>query len=303
MIVVVVVVVLVVAAGAAWLVRRRGGDDTHSVEGYRNTLDTLQGIRSRTPSTVRLLGRDDDPPDADEPGPAAGPGAPAAGRTGYPRPGTGPGQNLVFEEPSTRSPGAVPAPGGRHRRTQDRAISAMNHRPRRWGAPALVAVVVVAVLVAIILIGAHARHPKSSTTTTGPRSNPTTTAGGASTGGNGTTTTSKPARTTTTTTTVPPSFTAITFTSTTATYVPPAAAYTVTLSATTGQCWLTVKSSTGTTVFSQTLGPGQSKTLTLTGTSTIVIGAPTVVAVTVDQKPVVLPTGYRTPFLMTLQPS
>jgi len=56
-IVVVIVVVLVVAAGVAWLVRRNGGDDTHSVDGYRNTLDTLQGIRSRTPSSVRILGQ------------------------------------------------------------------------------------------------------------------------------------------------------------------------------------------------------------------------------------------------------
>jgi|SRR6185437_15736139 len=310
-IVVVIVVVLVVVTGAAWLVRRSGGDDDHSVEGYRHTLDTLGGIRSRSSSgTVRVLGQTDDPAAPADPGPgqatgpSTGPSTGPATGGGFPRPGTGQGRGLVFEDPATRPPASVgPTPSGGGRRP-DRAISAMNRRPRRLGAPILVAAVVLAVLVAIILVGAHAHHPKSSTTTTtGPRSHPTTTVRGGAAGAHATTTTRPPPTTTTTSTTVPSSFTATTYTSTTGTYVPPAASYTVVLTAANGDCWLTVQSAGGTTVFTQTLTPGQSKSLPLTGVNTIEIGAPSALTVTIDRKPVVLPAGYQTPFRMTLQPA
>src|SRR5271165_7117566 len=52
---VVVAAVVVLAVVAIWGLRRRGGDDVHSVEGYRHTLDTLQGIRSKTPTSVRVV--------------------------------------------------------------------------------------------------------------------------------------------------------------------------------------------------------------------------------------------------------
>jgi hypothetical protein len=283
-VVVVIVVVLALVVGVAWLVRRRGGDETHSVEGYRSTLDTLGGMRART-STVRVLGQSEE---ADEP----------------PRP---PARNLVFEDPAS----TPPALG---RRGQDRAMSAMNHRPRRLGAPILVAAVVIALLVVVVVIGARAQHHHSNataTTTTGHAKTTSTTGhtGTTTTAGHGTTTTAGHGRTTTTTapkattTTVPTSFVAATSTPTSATYVPPAPTYTLTLTATTGACWVTVKSSTGSTVFSQTLASGQTQSVPLTGAGTIDLGAPSALTVTLDRKPVVLPNGYQTPFLMTFQPA
>ncbi len=293
-VVVVIVVVLALVVGVAWLVRRRGGDETHSVEGYRSTLDTLGGMRART-STVRVLGQSEDASDP-------------------PRPPT---RSLVFEDPVP-----TPTPPSLGRRGQDRAMSAMNHRPRRLGAPILVAVVVVVLLVVVVVIGARAQHHHSGatattttashakTTSTTSHTGTTTTAGHGTTttAGHGTTTTAGHGRTTTTTapkattTTVPTSFVATTSTPTSATYVPPAPSYTLTLTATTGACWVTVKSSTGSTVFSQTLASGQTQSVPLAGASTIDLGAPSALTVTLDRKPVVLPNGYQTPFLMTFQP-
>ncbi len=77
----------------------------------------------------------------------------------------------------------------------------------------------------------------------------------------------------------------------------------LTLAATTGSCWLTVTSSTGTVLLSQTLTAGEVKQVTNAGTTTIVVGAPTVVRVTIDHRPVVLPAGYQTPFTITLAPA
>src|ERR1700722_7772269 len=230
-VVVVIVVVLALVAGVAWLVRRRGGDETHSVEGYRSTLDTLGGMRART-STVRVLGQSEDASDP-------------------PRP---PARSLVFEDPTP-----TPTPPSLGRRGQDRAMSAMNHRPRRLGAPILVAAVVIALLVVVVVIGARAQHhhPNATGTTTTAVHGKTTT-----TGHSGTTTTTAPKATTTT---VPTSFVATTSTPTSATYVPPAPSYTLTLTATTGACWVTVKSSTGSTVFSQTLASGQTQSVPLAG--------------------------------------
>ncbi len=285
-VVAVIVVVLALVVGVAWLVRRRGGDETHSVEGYRSTLDTLGGMRART-STVRVLGQSDETNDP-------------------PRP---PARDLVFEDPV---PTAPPALG---RRGQDRAMSAMNHRPRRLGAPVLVAVVVVALLVVVVVIGARAQHHHSNntaTTTTAGHGKTTSTTGHGgttTTAAHGTTSTTGHSRTTTTTapkvttTTVPSSFTATASTATSATYVPPTPSYTLTLTATTGACWVTVKSSTGSSVFSQTLAAGQSKSMPLTGASTIDLGAPGALTLTLDRKPVVLPNGYQTPFVMTFQPA
>ncbi len=275
-VVVVIVVVLALVVGVAWLVRRRGGDETHSVEGYRSTLDTLGGMRART-STVRVLGQSEEA--SDPPRPAA--------------------RNLVFEDPT-------PTPPALGRRGQDRAMSAMNHRPRRLGAPILVAAVVIALLVVVVVIGARAQHhhPNATATTTTGHAKTTST-----TGHTGTTTTAGHGRTTTTTapktttTTVPTSFVATTSTPTSGTYQPPTSAYTLTLTATTGACWVTVKSSTGSTVFSQTLASGQTQSVPLTGASTIELGAPSALTVTLDRKPVVLPNGYQTPFLMTFQPA
>ncbi len=270
-----VVVAVVLVALALRAVRRRGGDEAHSVEDYRHTMHTLSDIRSRsTTRSVRILGQKEEPPDGQEV---------PVGQTAPP----------VFEDPGLRAP----ASPSRDRRRRDRAMSTMNHRPRRLAAPLVVAVIVLAALVAVVVVGARSQHHKPSSGTGVPSSSPTTV-------------TSRRARpptrqttTTTTTTTVPARFVPVAATSLTATYHPPAATYSVTLSTKTSDCWVTVSSSSGTSIFSETMHPGQTKTLSVTGEATVTIGAPSALAVTLDHEPVVLPTGYGTPFTMTLQPA
>lgn len=328
MIVVVAVLVLVVLiAVATWAVRRRGVDEAHSVDGYRHTLDTLQGIRSRSTSgSVRVLGgpagTEPRPPAAEEGAAATGDGAIGpAGSAGEPlgsRPGSGP-PSLVFEDPGLAE-GAGPLHARTSRRSQDRAMSAMNHRPRRLGASILVAVVVLGLLVLVVEIGEHTRHPpnqKTGSSTTLPATRTTSSPAGSHPGGGGHATTTTGPKTgsktgtgsksdshkATTTTTVPPSFTAVTSTATTATYTPPTATYTVTFTTTTGECWVNATSATGSTLLSETLATGESKSVTATGKMAIIIGAPSVISITIDHKPVVFPSGYQTPFYITLVPA
>lgn len=310
---------IVVIAVVTWLVRRRSSDEVHSVDGYRHTLDTLQGIRARSGSgTVRVLGGTA-PGGAPAPGgdggvPGAGTRSPADDADGGSA--TGPDRPLLFDEGEPAA--SATAASRRSRRNQDRAISAMNHRPRHLGGPALVAVVVLALLALVLVLGAHSHRPtaqgtsrgavsRTTTTSTARRSGPgstTTTGAGSGTrsGGRGAST-STPKSTTTTTTTLPQTYTAVTYTTTTATYTPPSGSYTLTLAATTGSCWLTVKSAGGAVLLSQTLTAGQAKPVTTSGQTTIVVGAPTVVRVTIDHRPVALPTGYQTPFTITLAPA
>jgi cytoskeletal protein RodZ len=176
-------------------------------------------------------------------------------------------------------------------------------------------VVVLAVLAAVVIVGS--RTPKHTTTPTtrpttrpsttrrtSPTTRPTTTRPSTTTR---VTTTTRPAGhrtgTTSTTTTVPARFVAVTSSATTATYTPPADTYTLTLHTTVGDCWVTVSGSSGATLFSTTLAPDQSKQLSVTGAVTVIIGAPSTLVVTLDHEPVVLPSGFQTPFTMTLQPA
>lgn len=321
-----VIVVAVVVALVAWALRRRGSDEVHSVDGYRHTLDTLQDIRTRSGSgTVRVLGGGAGSEAADRGAPSGGglvaggrpaePGATGPGATGRelgsaptrrsePARRSEPTRGLVFDDHAAGDAPMAPPGTGRHGR--DRAISAMNHRPRRLGVPILVGAVVLALLGLVVWIGAQSQH--HGTPPAGGRSGSTSTstssgAGGGTAGtGHGTTTTTAPKSTTTTSTTLPKTYTPVTSTATTASYTPPSGTYTLTMAATTGNCWITATTAGGTSLLSQTLPAGQSKSVTTSGQVTIVVGAPSVVQVSVDHRPVVLPTGYQTPFTITLSP-
>jgi hypothetical protein len=78
--------------------------------------------------------------------------------------------------------------------------------------------------------------------------------------------------------------------------------YALALSATSGPCWLeATDTSSGAVLFSGTLFAGQSHTVTASGPVTVVVGAPSAFAATVDATPVTLPTGYQAPFTLTFQ--
>jgi hypothetical protein len=75
--------------------------------------------------------------------------------------------------------------------------------------------------------------------------------------------------------------------------------FSLSFAATSGPCWVdATSSSSGATLFAGALRPGAQQSLNATGPVTVIIGAPTVLAVSVDGSPVALPTGFRTPFTM-----
>jgi hypothetical protein len=79
-----------------------------------------------------------------------------------------------------------------------------------------------------------------------------------------------------------------------------AATFTVTLTATSGACWVDATSSaSGATLFSGTLAAGVQRSFSATGPVTLIVGAPTVLHATVDGDAVALPPGFQTPFTMS----
>ncbi len=315
---IVFLVLLLLVSLGAWAYMRMGDSEERSMKGYHSTLETLEDIGSRSSSRgVRVLHDADrasegEPDDVDRwitgtapPGRAA---VPPIARTFDPdRSGEGP-----FEDTSVRGVlNAPPAP-----KVQARALTAMNRRPRRLGAPIAVAIVVLAVLAAVIAIGAHSNHNKPRTTaTTVPATSATTVPATSATtvpsaGHAKSSVTTKPSskksssgHSTTTTVALPTKFTASTSSANTATYDLPSSGYQITFTTVSGACWVNVAAApNGTTVFSQTIPVGTSKVVAASGQTTVVLGAPSAVTVTVDHEPVVLPSGYQTPFTMTFRP-
>jgi hypothetical protein len=293
---VILVVVAVAVLAATAFTRRRSHDDVHSVDGYHRQLHTLEhisvhplqadrdGATSSKPaipeSAVRLAGspnvRVTDAPPVSVP-PVAPPAVPD------------PSTPVAFDDATPAPAPAPPSYGSIGRR--DRAMSAMNRRPRRLAAPAI-AVAAVTLLIAVLLIaGSHPNTPNrsaGSTTAQKHTRHPTT---------------PKRAHHTTTTTAPPivslPSATSLH----SATYKVASSSFTLVLGASSGACWVdAVDVSSNTTLFEAVLSPGEQHTVTATGPVSIELGAPGAFSGTVDGAPVVLPYGYQTPFTMQLVP-
>jgi hypothetical protein len=292
---VVAVVGLVAVVVAVIALRRRSSDEIHSVEGYRQTLDTLHELQSRSGS-VRLVGSTGPPPGRAS-SIAAEEDRPVDEVTGLRRVG---GTPLRFDDqrpPASRADRAT-------LRQRDRAIASMNHRPRRVGALLLAALVGVAIVGGLFLAG-HRHHPQAAaTTTTAPAHGSATTAGSATTVGHVTTTTAHHGHPKATTTTAPTSFTAATSTANSALYVPPATSYTLTFIATTGQCWIQATSTaSGSNLYVGVLSQGSSQTVNATGVTKVTIGAPSAFSAALDGVPVVMPSSLGSPFVLTFQPA
>jgi hypothetical protein len=302
-IVAVVVLLAVLGIAVALVLRRRGGDEVHSVEGYRAALETLQEVRARSSAasgSVKVIGRGEEGSVTASDGmaavgPAGGQGPMADGR------GAGTGGSVVRFDDASDASGAggveLPTPSPRHSR---RALSAMNHRPRRVGAPLLAAIiVVVAVIVMAVLIGARGRSSphRSPTSTTVPVTHHNAA---------GSHNAKPPAHSATTTTAAPARYEPqpSSVTGTAATYTPPASSYSFTVKAGSSACWVQItETGPGTTLYAQTLAAGQSESVNLTGTATVDLGSPDSVTMKLDHEPLVLPSGYQTPFTLTLQPA
>jgi hypothetical protein len=291
-----IAVVVVLGIVAAVVVSRRSRDDVHSVEHYHRQLHTLEEMRTHVPpaggqngngeaaypasafrvtgsSTVRLT-------ESDRPAPPPAPPPPVAN----------PAEPLTFDD---AGPGPEPVPVGFMSGGEDRVMESINHRPRRLGGPAAAIGAVAVLVVVLIVTGLHsnppAHHAKSSgaVTTTVPSHHH---AAGR-----------HPA--TTTTTTAPLAVSApASPTAHSATYQVGDASFTLSLAATTGECWVDATSTaTGAVLFTGTLFAGQSHAISATGPVTVIAGAPVAFTATVDGSPVTLPPGFQAPFTLSFQ--
>jgi hypothetical protein len=192
----------------------------------------------------------------------------------------------------------------------ERAMDSISHPPRRLGGP-LVAIAAVAVLIVVLIVtGLHttpsstASHSQSHSQTHLPSGSHAGSHAGPPAGHRSVTpTTVAPHHPSVTATTVPPVVSAPASTSAQgATYTVGSANYALALSATSGPCWLeATNTSTGAVLFSGTMFAGQSHTVTASGPVTVVVGAPSAFAATVNGTPVTLPAGYQAPFTLTFQ--
>jgi hypothetical protein len=263
MVVAAVLVLVVVLAGLAiWALRRRGVDELHSVAGYQHRLERLEELRRRQLGTVRPPGSDRREDHAEQ---------------------VVIGERIesLDRRPAQDALAARRRPPSRGRR--DLAIARMGHRPRRLGAPIAAAVAVVIVVIGLALAGAHAHAPRSSPPTTAR------TGRGAS----------HAHPTTTTTAPRPTTFTAASLSGSRATYDLPFASYSLSVSAT-ADCYLQVTTASGQVPYASILHAGQSVQLTLTGDSTVVLGAPSYAQVQIDRTPVTFPTPLPAPLDLVL---
>jgi Domain of unknown function (DUF4115) len=305
---IVVAAALVAVLVAVLLGRRVSHDDVHSVEGYHRSLHTLEsinahpgvagaavdsvhGARGAYPeSAVRLAGTATVRV-TDAPSPPPVPPVPLPE-------GVHPDQPVAFDDaaPVVSPPAALPEVGHR-----DKAMIAINHRPRRLAAPAMALAGVTVLIVVLLVTGSHSvapRHhgatgspghshsstsvPQHKKAVTTPDSTPGSTPGS------------------TPVTAAPTVSGPLSSSPSAATYQVADAGFTLSLSATSGACWVDVTNSTsGAPLYVGTLASGQQQSFTATSPVTVVIGAPTLLAATVDGAPVQLPAGFRTPFTMS----
>jgi hypothetical protein len=291
----IVAAVAVVVLAITLLTRRAAHDDVHSVQGYHRSLHTLETINTHPSiaagdhvaaeavnsafpeSAVRLARR----PDARATGPGSVP------PVTIPRP-TDPDIPLTFDDVPRAPEPARPAMFPPLRR--DKAMVSINHRPRRLAAPAM-AVAAVLVLIAVLLVtGLHSVDPTRTrpsvrdghATAAAPKSHHRRSAARPSTAP------------------LPTVSSALAATAHSATYDVADRAFTLTLVATSGPCWVDATSSTtGTTYFSGTLAQGSQQSLDAAGPVTVIVGAPSAFAARVDGVPVGLPPGFQTPFTMS----
>jgi hypothetical protein len=305
--------VVVVGVIAAAVYRNRSRDDVHSVEHYHRQLHTLEEMRTHSPtgsesngdngqgdaaypasafrvsgsSTVRLT----------EPGHTIVPPAP-------PPPVKNPGEPVRFVDSHLSPESSESSTSTFMTGVDDKAMHSINHRPKRIGALFAFAAVLVLIVV-LIVAGMHSNTPSPKHPARGTATSVTTTpthshqhAGLA--GANGHQAHEKSASTTTT---VAPVVSAPAPTSPNdATYqVGVAGSYSLVLSATSSYCWVSAtNASDGTVLFTGSLTPGESHTVTASGPVNIVAGAPADFAATVNGVAVQLPFGFQAPFTMHL---
>jgi hypothetical protein len=328
--IVAVVVVALVAAAAVLL--RRSQDDAHSVEHYHRQLHTLEEIRSHPSVGDEVVASTDT--GTEEHGtsrqayPASAfrvsgtrtvrltdfetPIVPPAPPPAVPNPA----EPVKFDDtgatvgPLVEGGGDGPPEGPRPsfmRGDDDKAMHFIEHRPRRLGAPLAAIGVVTVLIIVLIVTGLHSdtkppRHGSSSTATTTPLHAATTVPAHGGTSGRDHGHHARTA-TTTTTTTAPAAVSAPTVASAhAATYDVALGSYSLSLSASSGECWVEAEDpATRTVLFTGTLFAGQSHIVSATGPVVVIAGAPAAFAATINGQPVTLPSGFQAPFTFTFE--
>jgi Domain of unknown function (DUF4115) len=291
--------VVVAALVVVLLSRRAAHDDLHSVQGYHRSIHTLESINAHPsapdggaestlamkqayPESAIRVARTSSVRVTDAPSGSLQPVPPL--------PVSHPDVPVTFDD---TDPSAPPMPSHESPVSRDKAMVSINHRPRRLAAPAMAVAAVIVLVVVLLLTGSHTVVP--------PRHH-----GGGSTGrSNGTFPSPSKGNQTgnTTTTLAPPSSSSISVpqssSSSLATYDVSGGNYSLSFEATSGPCWVDVtNSTTRATLYAGTLQPGQTQSLNADAPVTVIIGAPTVLAVAVNGSSVALPSGFDTPFTM-----
>ena len=291
------IILLILAGGiGALLWTRRSRDEIHSIDSYRNALDTLQEMRGPSASaSVRVL----DPSEQEQlrqPPPPVGAFAkhiepPETPSAVAPPPGSRDG--MVFREDIGRIDLGEGEGEGEHRGhdTPSWAISRMEPRhpvqTRQIIAGLAAGAVIVLLVVVGVMIGSGSdKGPSASTMTTKPQRASTTTA----------------PKTTTTTAPKITSYEPQSSTATTATYLAPSGSYAISVKATGGSVWTIVTSATGEQVFAGAIDPGAPQTFKVSGGVEVNLGAPGYAAVSVGSLPVTFPTGFQSPLVLTFSP-
>jgi hypothetical protein len=292
----IIVLLLVAAVAAFFALRRRSHDDAHSVEGYHRQLHTLEVLRTHPPGQEGAADGDDDtyPERASrvaapttvrltEPGKAVVPPVP-------PLPVADPDKPVTFDDagPVITTPQRDSSPGT-HSRKDDKALHGINHRPRRLAAPAAAIGAVLLVIVVLVVAGLHSvpkvhhHNPAAGSHGTTPKGH-----------------TKSPHHHTVTTTTVGPVVSLPRATSrTSAVYAVQPNTYSLTMSATTSECWVqATEAGSGTVLFSGVLNAGQTQTVSGVGAVSLIVGAPNSFAANINGTSVSFPFGYQAPFTM-----
>jgi hypothetical protein len=308
----IVAAVAVAVLATALLTRRAAHDDVHSVEGYHRSLHTLETINAHPTvagegSDTDHRGERDHPADAVRIAGSSTVRLTDSGRPTVPPipppPLADPDVLLTFDDeahdhdvdrPSRLHASSQSSPPSAPPELRGKAMVSINRRPRRLAAPATAVAAVLILVVVLLVTGTHSPTPH----THGPGATRGAAGPSPSTADGKTKTKTK---TKTTSTTQPPAVSApVSASAGAATYQVGASTFSMTLAATSGACWVdATDSTTGATLFTGTLGPGERQTFTATSPVTIVVGAPTVFVASVNGEAAVLPTGFRTPFTMS----
>ena len=205
-------------------------------------------------------------------------------------------EGMVFDDGSPYGRDVAEEEHHRGHDSSEWAISRAQSRPplqnRQWAAMGIATAIVLVLLIIGVLIGKSnhsGSQPAASTTTTMAKHQRATT---------------------TTTVKTPPTTTPSNFqpqagaTSTTASYSAPNGRYVLVVTATGGGCWTVATAQPGNSqLFVGTVAAGSPQQIPVTGGAQISLGAPGNVTVTLNGKPVVFPSGFQTPLVLSFAPA